>query len=145
MSARQIRRFRESLSSKRRQTRSGLWRPGGLGGIRATPERSRIDAVGIESEHTIIKFLGGRRFVVKPYEVLNVTARFLDVPRRIIGIEGAVPDNDRPGVECFDFVNGGEPIVKAFSIGLHEIGMRAVVDGVAPGAASSLTKRPRIN
>ena len=75
--------------------------------------------------------MGGRRFVVKPYEILNVTARFLDVPRRIIRIEGAVPDNDRPGVECFDFVNGGEPIVKPFSIGLHEIGMRAVVNGIA--------------
>ena len=40
-------------------------------------------------------------------------------------------DNDRSRIQRFDFINGGEPIVKALSIGLHEIGMRAVVDGVA--------------
>ena len=28
-----------------------------------------------------------------------------------------MPDNDRTGVECFDFVDGGEPIVKVFSVG----------------------------
>src|ERR1700747_673375 len=36
---------------------SGLCLPGSLGGIAAAPERSGIDAVGIEGEHTIVKFL----------------------------------------------------------------------------------------
>ena len=37
--------------------------------------------------------MGGRRFVLKPYEVLNVAARFMDVPRRVVRIEGAVADD----------------------------------------------------
>jgi hypothetical protein len=98
---------------------------------RAAPERSGIDAVGIEGEHTIVKFLGGRSFVLKPYEVLNVAARFLYVPRRVIRIEGAMTDDDRPRIQRFDFIDGGEPIVKALSIAFHEVRMRAVVDGVA--------------
>ena len=46
----------------------------------------------------VIKFVGGRRFVLKPYEVLNVAARFMDVPRRVIRIEGAVADDDSPRI-----------------------------------------------
>ena len=42
-----------------------------------------------------------------------------------------MPDDNRPRIERFDFIDSGKPILEAFFTGLHEIGMRAVVDGVA--------------
>ena len=58
----------------------------------------KIDAVGIKNEHTIVEFLGSRRLVLKPYEVLNVAARFL-------AIERAVSDDNRTRIERFDFID----------------------------------------
>jgi hypothetical protein len=69
---------------------------------------------GIKSEHTIVEFLGSRRLVLKPYEVLNVAARFLAVPRGVIRIERAVSDDNRTRIEGFDFIDSGKPIVEAF-------------------------------
>jgi hypothetical protein len=42
-----------------------------------------------------------------------------------------VSDDNRPWIERFDFIDSGKPIVEAFLTGLHEIWMRAIVDGVA--------------
>ena len=58
--------------------------------------------------------MSGRRFVVKPYKILNVAARFLDVPRGVIRIERAVSDDNRTRIERFDFIDSGKPIVEAF-------------------------------
>jgi hypothetical protein len=48
----------------------------------------------------IVDFLGSRRLVVKPYEVLNVAARFLAVPRGVIRIERACPTTTARGLSA---------------------------------------------
>jgi hypothetical protein len=42
-----------------------------------------------------------------------------------------VHDDDRPGIEGFNRVDGGEPIIEPLPTGFDEIRMRAIVDGVA--------------
>jgi hypothetical protein len=61
--------------------------PRRLCGVGATPERAGIDAVWIEGEHPVVKFSGTRRLFVQTIEILDIAARFIDVPRRIVGIE----------------------------------------------------------
>jgi len=44
---------------------------------------------------------------------------------------GAVPDDNGPRIECLEFVDGGEPVEAPLRVGLDEVWMRTVVDGVA--------------
>src|SRR5258708_6616292 len=92
--------------------RSRLRSPRRLGSVGAAPERSGIDALGIEGEHPIIKLSGGRRLLVETNKVLDVAARFLDVPRRVIGIERTVPDHDGSRIQRLDLVDDSDPVDK---------------------------------
>jgi hypothetical protein len=101
--------------------RSRLRSPRRLGSVGAAPERSGIDALGIEGEHPIIKLSGGRRLLVETNKVLDVAARFLDVLRRVIGIERTVPDHDGSRIQRLDLVDGSDPVDKPLPVGLDEV------------------------
>src|SRR5271169_1109919 len=78
----------------------------GFRGVGAAPKRSRIDAVGIKGEHTIVEFAGGRRLPGEPDEIADVVPRLGDVTWRVVGIERTMSDNDGAGMEVLDLVDG---------------------------------------
>ena len=97
----------------------------------ALPQREPgLISVRIERQHAIIEFPGRSGFLVKTHEVLNITARFPDMTRRVVRIERAVPHNDGLWFQRFDLIDGGEPGDQPLVVGLDEVGMGAVVDGV---------------
>ena len=86
--------------------------------------------VRIERQHAIIEFPGRSGFLVKTHEVLNITARFPDMRRRVVWIDRAVPHNDGLRLQRLDFIDGGKPGEQPLVVGLGEVGIGAVIDGV---------------
>ena len=85
----------------------------------------------MRGEHTIVEFAGGRRLPGEPDEIADVIARLGNVTRRVVGIDRTMSDDDGAGMEVLDLLNGREPIEQALMIRLDQVGMRAIVDGVA--------------
>src|SRR5262249_30745045 len=97
-----------------------------LCGVRASPQRSGIDAVRVQLQHPIVELARGCRLVVQAVEILNVLSGRVDMSRLVIRIEGTVAHDDGPRLERLDLVERCKPGAPARAIGLHEKRMRFV-------------------
>jgi hypothetical protein len=66
-----------------------------LRSVSAGPKRSRVDPIGIECKHPVIKLQSRFALVVEFIEVANVLSRRVDVARAVVGIERTVAHDDR--------------------------------------------------
>ena len=102
--------------------------PQSLGGC---PEGTWIYAVRMQCQHLLVKLHSGRCTRRDLVEVADITARFLDVTGRAIGIEHAMTGYHRFRMQSLDFIQRAKPLVPGFFIALGEVGMRVVVDSIA--------------
>ena len=78
----------------------------------ATPERSRIDQVGIKAEHPIVEFQSGVCFIIEANEILDIFPRFLDVPHGVVRLNWTVANHYGTRVKRLDLINCGEPVAQ---------------------------------
>ena len=85
----------------------------------------------MQRQRLLVKVHSGRctrRYLV---EAADVTARFLDVTGRAIGIKHAMTGYHRFRMQSLYFVERAKPLVPGLFIALGEVGMRVVVDCIA--------------
>jgi hypothetical protein len=80
-----------------------------LRSVSAGPKRSRVDPIGVERKHPVIKLPRRLALMVEFIEVANVLARRVDVARAVVGIERTVAHDDRGRIYRRDLVDGREP------------------------------------
>ena len=102
--------------------------PQSLGGC---PEGTWINAVRMQCQHLLVKIHSGRCTRRDLVEVADITARFLDVMGRAIGIKHAMTGYHRFRMQSFDFIERAKPLVPGLFIALGEIRMHVVVDSIA--------------
>jgi hypothetical protein len=79
----------------------------------------------------MIEFANGLGLVVGSHEVLDVSSRFLNVPRELSGSIGPWPTTTERGLSAIDLVDGREPVEQSLPIRFDGVEMRARIDGFA--------------
>src|ERR1700676_3772091 len=96
-----------------------------LGGC---PEGTWIHAIRMQCQHIFVKIHSGRCTRRDLVEVADITARFLDVMGRAIGIRHAMTGYHRFRVQSLDFTERAKPLVPGLFIVRGEVGIPVVVD-----------------
>ena len=103
-----------------------------LSGVRCAPKRARIDSIWIEFEHCVIELARGHGCFVQAVEIAKVLPRLGNDAGIIVVFRHLVPGDHGFRFQGLKLVERGDPLKPALGVGLAEIGMNSVVDGV-PG------------
>src|SRR5258707_4418468 len=101
-----------------------------LGGVGCAPKRARIDAVWIEFEHYVIELTRVRSCFVQAVEIAKVLPRLANDTGIIVVFRHLMPGNHGFRFQGLELVERGDPLKPALCVGLAEVGMNSVVDGV---------------
>src|SRR5215469_7966742 len=84
------------------------------------PERTRINSVGMQCQHLLVKVRSIRCSCHRSAKVKKVTPGFLDVASRAIGVKYPMAGYDCSRMQGFDFIQRSEPLSPCFLIGLRQ-------------------------
>src|SRR5580704_18400250 len=101
-----------------------------LGGVGCAPKRARIDAVRIEFEHCVIELTRVRSCFVQAVEITKVLPRLANDTWIIVVFRHLMPGDHGFRFPGLKLVERGDPLKSALYVGLAEVGMNSIVDGV---------------
>src|SRR5487761_524299 len=81
-----------------------------------SPQHARIDPIGINFEHFIVKFYRSRSHPVQPIKIANVLPGLFDDSGAVLPPESLVSCNHRSRIERFDFIKCRYPLVAFYLI-----------------------------
>jgi hypothetical protein len=84
----------------------------------------------MQCQHLLVNVPRSRCSCHRIAKVTKVTPGFLDVASGAIGVKHTMTCDHRPRMQDFDFIQRREPLSPGLLIGLGQIGMRVVVDGI---------------
>src|SRR6266853_6329843 len=101
-----------------------------LGDVCGTPERAWVDASGIDLQHRSVELARGRCRRIQAVEVAKVLPRLSDGAWIIVVVRHLVPGDHCLRFQGLELIERGDPLKPAPCVGLAEIRMNAVVDGI---------------
>src|SRR6202162_5369944 len=101
-----------------------------LGGVGCAPKRARINPVRIEIKHCVIELTRVRSCFVQAVEIAEVLSRLANDAGIIVVFRHLMPGDHGFRFQGLKLVERGDTLKPALGVGLAEVGMNSVVDGV---------------